>query len=78
MAKKAISKPSPPMVTTIPITKARINLGVLVQRVHLNKVSPIIKKGRQEYHTTLSTEGTDAKGDPGPGCGKQALLGRRE
>jgi hypothetical protein len=33
MARKATSKP---MVTSIPITKARINLGALVERVHLN------------------------------------------
>ena len=44
MAKKAASKPPPPMVTTIPITKARINLGALVKRVHLNKEYFILQK----------------------------------
>jgi len=32
------------MVTTIPITKARINLGALVKRVHLNKEYVILEK----------------------------------
>jgi antitoxin (DNA-binding transcriptional repressor) of toxin-antitoxin stability system len=32
------------MVTAIPITKARINLGALVQRVHLNKEYVILEK----------------------------------
>jgi prevent-host-death family protein len=32
------------MVTTIPITKARINLGSLVKRVHLNKEYVILEK----------------------------------
>src|SRR5919197_1970713 len=41
MARKANSKP---MVTTIPITKARINLGALVKRVHLNKEYIILEK----------------------------------
>ena len=41
MARKANSKP---MVTTIPITKARINLGALVKRVHLNKEYFILEK----------------------------------
>lgn len=44
MAKKANAKSSPPMVTTIPITKARINLGALVKRVHLNKEYFILQK----------------------------------
>lgn len=44
MAKKAAPKPSPPMVTTIPITRARINLGALVKRVHLNKEYFILEK----------------------------------
>jgi PHD/YefM family antitoxin component YafN of YafNO toxin-antitoxin module len=44
MAKQAAPKPSPPMVTTIPITKARINLGALVKRVHLNKEYFILEK----------------------------------
>lgn len=41
MARKASSKP---MVTNIPITKARINLGALVKRVHLNKEYFILEK----------------------------------
>ena len=41
MARKATKKP---MVTTIPITKARINLGALVKRVHLNKEYFILEK----------------------------------
>ena len=44
MAKKAKPKTPPPMVTTIPITKARINLGALVKRVHLNKEYFILQK----------------------------------
>ena len=41
MARKASSKPR---VTNIPITKARINLGALVKRVHLNKEYFILEK----------------------------------
>ena len=41
MARKA---PKKPMVTTIPITKARIGLGTLVKRVHLNKEYFILEK----------------------------------
>ena len=41
MARKT---PKKPMVTTIPITKARINLGALVKRVHLNKEYFILEK----------------------------------
>ena len=41
MARKA---PKKPMVTTIPITKARINLGALVKRVHLNKEYFVLEK----------------------------------
>lgn len=38
-------KPTPkPMVTTIPLTKARTNLGALVKRVHLNKEYFILEK----------------------------------
>ena len=45
MARKANpKKPSPPMVTSIPITKARINLGALVKRIHLNKEYVILEK----------------------------------
>jgi len=42
MARKAT--PKAPMVTTIPITKARTNLGTLVKRVHLNKEYLILEK----------------------------------
>ena len=41
MARKANPKL---MVTSIPITKARINLGALVKRVHLNKEYFILEK----------------------------------
>ena len=44
MARKATPKKPSPMVTTIPITKARINLGALVDRVHLNKEYFILEK----------------------------------
>ena len=40
MAKKA-----PRKVTRMPITKARINLGAVVRRVHLNKEYVILEKG---------------------------------
>jgi len=33
-----------PMVTRLPITKARVNLGAVVKRVHLNKEYIIIEK----------------------------------
>jgi len=33
------------MVRTIPITKARINLGEVIKRVHLNKENFILEKG---------------------------------
>jgi prevent-host-death family protein len=33
------------MIKTIPITKARVNLGEVVKRVHLNKESFILEKG---------------------------------
>ena len=33
------------MVKTIPITKARINLGEVVKRVHLDKDSFVLEKG---------------------------------
>jgi len=33
------------MVRTIPITKARVNLGEIVKRVHLNKDSFVLEKG---------------------------------
>jgi hypothetical protein len=41
MARKATTKP---MVTSIPITKARINLGALVKRIRLNKEYIILEK----------------------------------
>jgi PHD/YefM family antitoxin component YafN of YafNO toxin-antitoxin module len=41
MARKATAKP---MVTSIPITKARINLGALVKRIRLNKEYIILEK----------------------------------
>jgi hypothetical protein len=41
MARKATAKP---IVTNIPITKARINLGALVKRIHLNKEYFILEK----------------------------------
>ena len=40
MAKKAVRK-----VSVMPITKARINLGAVVRRVHLNKEYIILEKG---------------------------------
>jgi prevent-host-death family protein len=33
------------MIKTIPITKARVNLGEVVKRVHLNKDSFVLEKG---------------------------------
>ena len=33
------------MIKTIPITKARINLGEVIKRVHLNKDSFVLEKG---------------------------------
>ena len=35
---------SPPIVHRLPVTQARINLGALVQRVHLNKEYIILEK----------------------------------
>src|SRR6266446_5627999 len=40
--KKATS--SPPIVHHLPITQARINLGAVVKRVHLNKEYVILEK----------------------------------
>lgn len=40
MAKKTVRK-----VTCMPITKARLNLGAVVRRVHLNKEYIILEKG---------------------------------
>jgi len=44
MARAATQQEELPMVKTIPITKARINLGALVKRVHLNKEYFILEK----------------------------------
>jgi len=44
MARVAAQEDQSPMVKTIPITKARINLGALVKRVHLNKEYFILEK----------------------------------
>jgi prevent-host-death family protein len=33
------------MIKTIPITKARVNLGEVIKRVHLNKDSFVLEKG---------------------------------
>jgi len=44
MALKAASTRSSPMVQRLPITQARINLGALVKRVHLNKEYFILEK----------------------------------
>ena len=33
------------MIRTIPITKARVNLGEIVKRVHLDKDSFVLEKG---------------------------------
>src|SRR6266849_6542598 len=44
MARKATPKYSPPMVHRLPITQARINLGAVVRRIHLNKEYVILEK----------------------------------
>lgn len=44
MVRKASAKLSAPIVTPIPITKARNNLGALIQQVHLNKEYVILEK----------------------------------
>jgi PHD/YefM family antitoxin component YafN of YafNO toxin-antitoxin module len=41
MPRKGTEKP---MVTRLPITKARVNFGAVVKRVHLNKEYVIIEK----------------------------------
>ncbi len=43
MSAKARSRPDT-MVQRLPLTKARINLGALVRRVHLNKEYVILEK----------------------------------
>lgn len=40
----ALRNNSKPMVKTLPITKARINLGAVVKRIHLNKEYVILEK----------------------------------
>ena len=44
MVRKASAETSSPLVTTIPITKARNNLGAVIQQVHLNKEYVILEK----------------------------------
>ena len=44
MARVATTKQSRPMVKTIPLTKARINLGALIKQVHLNKEYFVLEK----------------------------------
>ena len=44
MATKAAALKAPQMVQRLPITQARINLGALVRRVHLNKEYVILEK----------------------------------
>ena len=44
MVRKASAKTSSPMITTVPITRARNNLGALIQQVHLNKEYVILEK----------------------------------
>jgi len=40
-----VAKKTRRKVTTMPITKARVNLGAVVRRVHLNKEYVILEKG---------------------------------
>jgi len=44
VATKAAALKAPQMVQRLPITQARINLGALVRRVHLNKEYVILEK----------------------------------
>lgn len=46
MSPKVAHSNSPPVVRAVPITRARINLGGLVKRVHLNKEYIILEKDR--------------------------------
>jgi len=39
-----VAHPAVPMVQHLPLTKARINLGAVVKRVHLNKEYVILEK----------------------------------
>ena len=41
----ARKSPSKPLVSRLPITKARINLGAVVKRVHVGKEYVILEKG---------------------------------
>ena len=58
------------MVKTIPITKARVNLGEVVKRVHLDKDSFVLEKGGipvaaildiDEFEDWLETKDPDLK-----------------
>jgi len=40
-----MSATTKPMIHRLPITKARINLGSVVRRIHLNKEYVILEKG---------------------------------
>ena len=44
MALKAAATQSSPKVRCLPITQARINLGALAKRVHLNKEYLVLEK----------------------------------
>jgi len=44
VARKAAASKSTPMVQRLPLTQARINLGAVVKRVHLNKEYVILEK----------------------------------
>jgi PHD/YefM family antitoxin component YafN of YafNO toxin-antitoxin module len=44
MPRKASSKTSSPIITTIPITQARTNLSALVTKVHLNREYVILER----------------------------------
>jgi len=44
MARAGTQEDLSSMITTVPLTKARINLGALVKRVHLNKEYFILEK----------------------------------
>ena len=44
MAPKTAASASPPVVRRLPITKARINLGALAERAHVNKEYFILEK----------------------------------
>jgi len=44
MARKTTTSNAGPVISTMPITKARINLGAVVRRVHLTKEYVILEK----------------------------------